>query len=102
MKQAIIPLAVLLCATSLLAAKDAGTNKTLVAWVIPANLSQRGGSVLTIQSGDRFDAIVFGEKAGGRWMAGSDSFRRTQANQGGDPAVKSVKAWKMKTIYQPD
>jgi len=86
MKLAMIALALLLCTSSLLAAEDAGTNKTLVAWVIPANLSQQGGSVLTIQSGDRFDAIVFGERAGGRWMAGSNFFRRTQANQGGYPA----------------
>jgi hypothetical protein len=30
---------------------------------VPANLTQRGGSALTIQSGDQFDAIVFGERA---------------------------------------
>ena len=64
----------------------ADTNKTLVAWVSPANLMQRGGSVLTIQSGDRFDAIVFGERMPGRWMAGSNFFRRTQGEQGGYPA----------------
>ena len=81
-----ITLALLLCTTSLLAADDAGTNKTLVAWVSPANLSQQGGSVLTIQSGDRFDAIVFGERVRGRWMAGSNYFRRTQPNQDHDPA----------------
>ncbi len=96
MRQSIVTVALLLCATFFCASasvfakatpdKSAGTNKTLVAWVIPANLTQRGGSVLTIQSGDRFDAIVFGEKAVGRWMAGSNFFRRTQANQGGWPA----------------
>ena len=52
---------------------------------MPANLTQQGGSALTIQSGDRFDAIVFGERARGKWMAGSDSFRRTQGDQGGNP-----------------
>jgi len=86
MKPASITLALLLCTTSLLAAEGAKTNKTLVAWAIPANLTQRGGSVLTIQSGDRFDAIVFGEKAPARWMAGSNFWRRTQGNQGGYPA----------------
>ena len=86
MKLASITLALLLCTTSLLAADDAGTSKTLVAWVSPAYLSQQGGSVLTIQSGDRFDAIVFGERARGRWMAGSNFFRRTQADQTGYPA----------------
>ena len=86
MKLSNISLALLFCTTSLLAAEDAGTSKTLVAWVLPANLSQQGGSVLTIQSGERFDAIVLGEKLSGRWMAGSDLFRRTQGNQGGSPA----------------
>ena len=63
-----------------------GTDKTLVAWVALENLSQRGGSALTIQSGDEFDAIVFGERARGRWMAGSDYFRRTRDDQAGRPA----------------
>jgi sucrose-6-phosphate hydrolase SacC (GH32 family) len=69
--------------------KPADTDKTLVAWVSPANLEQQGGSVLTIQSGDRFDAIVIGERARGRWMAGSDFFRRTQENQDANPIETS-------------
>ena len=85
MKPVSIIVALLLCATSLLAANDAPASKTLVAWVIPANLTQQGGSVLTVQSGDRFDAIVLGEKVRGRWMAGSNFFRRTQGNQGSSP-----------------
>jgi sucrose-6-phosphate hydrolase SacC (GH32 family) len=59
-------------------------DKTLVAWVTPANLTQRGGSVLTVD--DRhghFDGLVFGELAPARWMAGSDSFRRTSHDQDG-------------------
>jgi beta-fructofuranosidase len=59
----------------------AGCDKTLVAWVTLANLDQGGGSALTIQSGEQFDAIVFGERARARWMAGSNFFRRTQAEQ---------------------
>ena len=48
-------------------------DKTLVVWVAPANLTQRGGSALTITDGsDRFDGIVFGELAGAKWMAGSE------------------------------
>ena len=86
MRAAIVPLVLLLCTTSLSAAEDAGTSKTLVAWVIPANLTQQGGSVLTIQSGDRFDAIVLGERARGRWMAGSNYYKRTQPNQNHYPA----------------
>jgi hypothetical protein len=62
-------------------------DKTLVAWVSPANLAQRGGSVLTlIDGGERFDAIVLGEIAQGKWMAGSDFFRRTQRDQSAYPA----------------
>lgn len=53
-------------------------DKTLVAWVTPANLTQQGGSALTVMEGEDFDAIVFGERQPGRWMAGSDFFRRTQ------------------------
>jgi beta-fructofuranosidase len=61
-------------------------DKTLVAWVYLANTTQRAGSVLTlIDDQERFDAIVFGERAPGKWMAGSDFFRRTQADQSNYP-----------------
>ena len=57
-------------------------DKSLVAWVTPANLTQRGGSVLTIEkSGGIFDAIVFGELAPEKWMAGSNGFARTNKEQ---------------------
>lgn len=62
-------------------------DKTFVAWVAPANLTQRGGSVLTIEkSGGTFDAIVFGENTPAKWMAGSNGFARTQKDQAGAPA----------------
>ncbi|MGD0093163.1 MAG: substrate-binding domain-containing protein, partial [Planctomycetota bacterium] len=62
-------------------------DKTLVAWTAPANLTQRGGSALTLEDGeDRFDAIVFGELAAGKWMAGSDFFKRTHKEQDGWPS----------------
>ncbi len=70
-----------LLAGSAVAGPASATDKTLMAWVAPANLDQQGGSVLTIQSGERFDAIVLGERARGKWMAGSDGFSRTQGNQ---------------------
>lgn len=61
-------------------------DKTLVAWASPANLTQRGGSVLTIDDRQgHFDGIVFGEKWPGRWMAGSDFFRRTAKQAGTTP-----------------
>jgi sucrose-6-phosphate hydrolase SacC (GH32 family) len=79
-----IPLAVF-AAMSICTANAAGADKTLVTWVSPANLTQRGGSVLTIQEKETFDAVVLGERAAGRWMAGSDFFRRTERDQGGWP-----------------
>lgn len=62
-------------------------DKTLVAWVSPANLTQRGGSVLTIEKpGGVFDAIVLGELSPGKWMPGSDGFKRTKQEQESFPA----------------
>ena len=58
-------------------------DKTLVVWVTPANLTQRGGSALTIEKpGGVFDAVVLGELAPAKWMAGSDGFKRTKQDQG--------------------
>lgn len=58
-------------------------DKTLVAWVSPSNLVQRGGSVLTIDDArSHFDGIVLGELSPRRWMAGSDFYRRTHRDQG--------------------
>ena len=63
------------------------TDKTLVAWVSPANLTQRGGSVLTLDDQQsHFDGIIFGELSPGKWMAGSDFYRRTQKGQKDSPA----------------
>ncbi len=62
-------------------------DKTLVAWVYPANLAQRGGSVLTLENPEgQFDAVVLGEIEPGRWMAGSEFFRRTHREQAAWPA----------------
>ncbi|MFM2217130.1 MAG: Sucrose-6-phosphate hydrolase [Planctomycetota bacterium] len=62
-------------------------DKTLVAWASPANLTQQGGSILTINDNDdRFDGIIFGEIQQARWMAGSDLFRRTIREQKDFPA----------------
>ena len=62
-------------------------DKTLVVWVAPANLTQRGGSALTItDASDRFDGMVFGELPGAKWMAGSEMFSRTPKEQEGFPA----------------
>jgi len=65
-------------------------DKTLVAWVSPGNLEQQGSGVLTlIDEAEHFDAIVLGEVAQGKWMAGSDFFRRTQQDQANLPMETS-------------
>lgn len=62
-------------------------DKTLVVWAAPANLTQQGGSALTLDDGaTHFDGVVLGEITPGRWMPGSDQYRRTQRDQGSWPA----------------
>jgi sucrose-6-phosphate hydrolase SacC (GH32 family) len=73
--------AAFLIASAALAAGAPKTDKTLVSWVTPANTTQRGGSVITIQSGDQFDGIVLGELQAGKWMAGSNFHQRTEKSQ---------------------
>jgi hypothetical protein len=60
------------------------TEKTLEAWVQLDRLDQRGGAAISVQNvdGGQFDAIVFGERDAGQWMAGSDSFSRTESFNG--------------------
>ena len=55
-------------------------EKTLEAWVALADLKQGGGAAISIQSEDGgvFDAIVFGERQGKKWIAGSSGFERTR------------------------
>ncbi len=87
-----IPLLILLLSSTPGASQATNglSDKTLVVWVSPANLSQRGGSALTIDAQNgMFDAIVFGEKAEGRWMAGSNSFQRTEDDQSHYPAERA-------------
>ncbi|MGK0186191.1 MAG: hypothetical protein ACI9R3_001974 [Verrucomicrobiales bacterium] len=56
------------------------SEKTLEVVVELANLEQKGGAALSLetQGGGVFDAIVFAERAARKWMAGSDGFTRTQ------------------------
>jgi len=59
----------------------ADSDKTLVSWVMLKDKGVRGGSVLTVEADDQFDAIVFAELAEARWMAGSDMWHRTNKEQ---------------------
>ncbi len=57
------------------------SEKTLEVWAMPANLTQRGGGLISIEKigGGVFDAIVFGEREPKKWLAGSSFFHRTKA-----------------------
>jgi beta-fructofuranosidase len=63
--------------------KTSLTDKTLVVWVSPENLTQRGGSALTVNDTtiDRFDGIIFAELKNSVWMPGSNNFSRTHKEQ---------------------
>lgn len=67
------------------------SDRTLVSRVMLDITGLQGGSALTIQSSDRFDAIVLGEGERGKWMNGSDFFRRTQENKTSD--IKPLAWW---------
>ena len=90
---------VMLAASSAL---TAGSDKTLVSWVCLANTSQQGGSALTVQSADQFDGIVFGEQSSGKWMAGSDFFKRSQGKQDANAAenADAKTLVKVAAVYQ--
>jgi hypothetical protein len=61
-------------------AKDL-SEKTLSVWLLLDNTKQRGGGAISLQTldGGVFDAIVFGERDAGQWMAGSNNFSRTES-----------------------
>ncbi len=104
MKTITAGLMTVLAAFSLCGASKERSDKTLVAWIALGDLTLRGGSALTIQSGDQFDAIVFGELQQGKWMAGSDHFRRTEREQ--DKYVRETAEGKtmvqMAIVYRGD
>ncbi len=70
-------------AASTTADDDLLLDKTLVVWVSAANLTQSGGSALTVNDTtvDRFDGVVFAELAPRIWMPGSNDYSRTDKAQ---------------------
>jgi hypothetical protein len=60
------------------------TEKTFEAWVTLSKRDQQGGGVITLQTldGTVFDSIVFAEREPGRWVAGSEFFRRSRSFDG--------------------
>ena len=79
-------------------------EKTLEAWVRLQSLDQRGGGVMTIQTPDGriFDAIVFGEKEAGQWLAGSNNFLRTQSFAGPVEQTASQQPVHLALVYHAD
>jgi len=94
----------IVCAASVCGAQTSKTDKTLVSWVTLTNKAHRAGSILTVQVGGSFDGIVFAEKTTGKWMSGSDWYRRTQQNQGKSPAeaADSKTMVQMAIVYKGD
>ena len=66
--------------------------KTFDVWLKLANLEQRGGGVISLQSADGnvFDALVFGEQQPRHWLAGSDHFRRTRPVGGSEETSRDT------------
>jgi sucrose-6-phosphate hydrolase SacC (GH32 family) len=67
---------------AILTACSPNTDKTLVSWVKLNDLRIEGGSILTIQSGEQFDGIIFGETESGKWIAGSENWKRSNTELG--------------------
>lgn len=80
------------------------TAKTFAAWVRLADLTQRGGGVIGVQSfdGAKFDAIVYGEREPGRWVAGSNFFLRTQDVGGAAEAEAAQRPVHIAVVYAAD
>ncbi|MEA3211898.1 MAG: hypothetical protein QOE70_4955 [Chthoniobacter sp.] len=78
--------------------------RTLEAWVAPANLDQRAGGVMTIESTQQhaFDSIVFAEKEPRRWLAGSNFFARTQSTGGPEETAAPGELVHLAAVYDAD
>jgi len=79
-------------------------EKTLEAWVMLDNLSQRGGAVMSVETtnGSVFESIVFGERQPGQWMAGSDFFRRTKSFGGCEEELAQQQPVHIAIVYWKD
>ncbi len=78
--------------------------KTLEAWVSLDDLQQAGGAVIGLQriGGSVFDAIVFGEREPGQWMAGSENFGRTQSFGGSVETEADKQVVHVAIVYAAD
>jgi hypothetical protein len=80
------------------------TTKTLEAWVMLDNLTQRGGGVITVQERDGgvFDSLVFAEKTPAHWVAGSDHFNRSELFEGPPKPNAATRPVHVAVVYQAD
>ncbi|QDT07277.1 Planctomycete cytochrome C [Rubripirellula lacrimiformis] len=79
-------------------------EKTLEAWIQLDNLDQRGGAAISIASveGGLFDAIVYGEREPKRWMAGSNSFARSDSFGGSEDGDAVDRPVHIAMVYHKD
>ncbi|WDI41593.1 DUF1553 domain-containing protein [Bremerella sp. P1] len=79
-------------------------EKTLEAWVQLDNLDQRGGGAISLETrnGVVFDAIVFGEREPKRWMAGSNSFVRSDSFGGAEETTATMRPVHIALVYKDD
>ncbi len=79
-------------------------EKTLEAWITLADLEQRGGGALTVQTPDSaiFDSIVFGEREPRHWIAGSDFFNRTDDARGTAENARPDELIHLAIVYRDD
>lgn len=79
-------------------------EKTLEAWVRLADLKQRGGGVMTLQTldGSIFDALAYGEREPGHWLAGSNFFQRTKDFQGTVEVAAEQQFVQLAIVYHGD
>jgi len=99
--------ALVLDGTSFVATPPVQTDvaeKTLEAWVRLGTLAQRGGAAIAIGTRDGviFDALVFGEREPGRWMAGSNNFQRSGSFDGSDEAEAEHRPVHVAIVYRAD
>src|SRR4029077_14255133 len=77
--------------------------KTLVTWVYLDSLTDKAGSALTVEkpSGTLFDGVVYGERQDFTWMAGSDTFQRSEDphQQGTAESSNPATLIKMAIVY---
>lgn len=79
-------------------------EKTLEAWVSVADLDQRAGGVITVESGDgrMFDSIVYAEGSPRNWIAGSEFAVRSRNAGGPAESAQPGELVHLAIVYRAD